>query len=70
MTWAQQRVPATNPDVVIDVATLTGACVVALGEHAAGMFGNDDALASELQTSAIGCAERLHRMCGARSSLV
>ncbi len=37
-----------KPSVVIDVATLTGACVVALGNHISGLFGNDDALASEL----------------------
>ncbi|MFA6542519.1 MAG: leucyl aminopeptidase [Bacteroidota bacterium] len=30
-----------SPDVVIDLATLTGACVVALGHHATGMMGND-----------------------------
>ncbi len=39
-----------NPDVVIDLATLTGACVVALGHYASGMMGNDqkvmDALSS------------------------
>ncbi len=33
-----------NPDVVIDFATLTGACVVALGHEAAGIMGNDDEL--------------------------
>ncbi len=33
-----------KPDVVIDIATLTGACVVALGAHAAGLLGNDDEL--------------------------
>jgi hypothetical protein len=43
MTWAQTGKPradgaggdAPKPDVLVDVATLTGACVVALGEHAA-----------------------------------
>ncbi len=30
-----------KPDLVIDLATLTGACVVALGQHATGMMGND-----------------------------
>lgn len=33
-----------EPDVLVDVATLTGACVVALGERTAGVLGNDDAL--------------------------
>ena len=37
-----------KPDVVIDIATLTGACVVALGKHATGLLGNNDALADEL----------------------
>jgi len=33
-----------DPEVVIDIATLTGACVIALGNHAAGLLGNDDEL--------------------------
>ncbi len=37
-----------NPDVVIDIATLTGACVVALGKHATGLLGNDQTLVDEL----------------------
>jgi leucyl aminopeptidase len=37
-----------KPKAVIDIATLTGACVVALGEHASGLLGNDDPLANEL----------------------
>ncbi len=37
-----------EPDTVIDVATLTGACVVALGGVATGLFANKDALAREL----------------------
>ncbi len=37
-----------KPKAVIDVATLTGACVVALGPHANGLFANDDALAQRL----------------------
>ena len=37
-----------QPDVVIDVATLTGACVVALGKHATGLLGNHQPLADEL----------------------
>ncbi|WP_265944386.1 leucyl aminopeptidase [Dechloromonas sp. A34] len=37
-----------EPDTVIDVATLTGACVVALGGVASGLFANKDALAREL----------------------
>jgi leucyl aminopeptidase len=37
-----------KPDVVIDMATLTGAIVIALGTHHTGVFSNDDALAKEL----------------------
>ncbi len=37
-----------EPDVVVDIATLTGACVIALGAHAAGLFSNDDRLADSL----------------------
>jgi leucyl aminopeptidase len=35
-----------KPDVVVDIATLTGACVVALGHHAAGVMGDDDLTAA------------------------
>ena len=31
-----------NPAAVVDIATLTGACVVALGHHHAGVMGNDE----------------------------
>ena len=37
-----------HPDTVIDIATLTGACVIALGHVASGLFSNDDKLAQEL----------------------
>jgi leucyl aminopeptidase len=37
-----------SPDTVIDIATLTGACVIALGHVASGMFSNEDKLAKEL----------------------
>jgi leucyl aminopeptidase len=37
-----------SPDCVIDIATLTGACVVALGSIVSGLFSNNDALADEL----------------------
>lgn len=44
MTYAERF----EPEVVVDVATLTGACVIALGHHASGLFSNDDGLAREL----------------------
>lgn len=37
-----------EPEVVIDMATLTGACIIALGHHISGLLGNDDDLANEL----------------------
>ena len=37
-----------DPEAVVDIATLTGACVIALGHHASGLFSNNDALAREL----------------------
>ena len=37
-----------KPEVVIDIATLTGACVIALGNHATGLYANKDELAAEL----------------------
>ncbi|MEM7250918.1 MAG: leucyl aminopeptidase [Pseudomonadota bacterium] len=44
MTYAEQY----KPDAVVDIATLTGACVVALGNHPTGLFANDDGLSSDL----------------------
>ena len=44
LTYAERFKPA----VVVDVATLTGACVIALGHHNSGMFTADDALAEQL----------------------
>ncbi len=40
-----------NPDTVIDIATLTGACVIALGHVASGLFSNEDKLGQELLTA-------------------
>ncbi len=37
-----------EPDAVVDIATLTGACIVALGKHATGLLGNHQALANDL----------------------
>jgi leucyl aminopeptidase len=44
LTYAERYKPAS----VVDIATLTGACVVALGHHATGLFSNDQALADKL----------------------
>lgn len=37
-----------NPEVVIDIATLTGACIIALGNHASGLMSNHNSLAKDL----------------------
>lgn len=49
-------------DTIVDLATLTGACVVALGEHTAGLFSNSDALAQDLLAASERAGEHLWRM--------
>ncbi len=44
LTYVQQF----KPQAVIDVATLTGACIIALGHQATGLLANDDSLAAQL----------------------
>ena len=51
-----------KPDAVLDFATLTGACMVALGPHTAGVMSNDDALANELLSAAQRAGEEMWRL--------
>ena len=51
-----------NPQVIIDAATLTGACVVALGKHATGLMSKDDALADELLAAGNETLDRAWRL--------
>ncbi|MDT4330594.1 leucyl aminopeptidase [Methylomonas sp. MS20] len=51
-----------NPDVVIDMATLTGACIVALGRVPSGLFGNDDKLCNDLLGASETACDMLWRM--------
>jgi len=51
-----------EPDAVVDLATLTGACVIALGEEIAGLWANCDGLADALQGAASSGGEHLWRM--------
>ncbi|MDB3973202.1 leucyl aminopeptidase [Alphaproteobacteria bacterium] len=51
-----------NPKIVIDFATLTGAIVVALGQHYAGLYSNDDTIAKKLYDSSINTNEKVWRM--------
>lgn len=51
-----------KPDVIIDMATLTGACMVALGKCRAGLFANDDGLAGKILDASSREGEPLWRM--------
>jgi leucyl aminopeptidase len=51
-----------DPAAVIDIATLTGACIVALGNQASGLLANDDKLADELQEAGTECGDRTWRL--------
>ncbi|WP_122900438.1 leucyl aminopeptidase [Acinetobacter sp. B51(2017)] len=51
-----------NPAIVIDIATLTGACVVALGSVLTGMFTPDDKLAQEIESAGKTAFDRVWRM--------
>jgi len=59
MAWAVKKY---KPDVMVDLATLTGACVVALGEKIAGVFSSDDDLAGAILASADKTNERCWRL--------
>jgi leucyl aminopeptidase len=50
------------PQVIVDAATLTGACVVALGKHASGLMTQDDALANELIAAGEATLDRAWRL--------
>ena len=58
LTYAEKFEPAS----VIDIATLTGAVIVALGRHATGMYANDDELAESLQAAAQKTGDKIWRM--------
>lgn len=51
-----------DPKVVIDIATLTGACIIALGKIPSAMMSNDEALASELNQAADISGDRIWRL--------
>ncbi len=59
MTYAQKT---WNPGGMVDIATLTGACAVALGKGNAGLFTNDDSLAELLHAAGCGLGERNWRL--------
>jgi leucyl aminopeptidase len=51
-----------KPAAVIDVATLTGACIIALGNHFSGLMSNNEALAEELAAAGIRADDRAWRL--------
>jgi leucyl aminopeptidase len=51
-----------KPAAVIDVATLTGACIIALGNHVSGLMSNDETLADELASAGIRADDRAWRL--------
>jgi leucyl aminopeptidase len=58
MTWAQREY---KPQVMVDLATLTGAMIVALGFEHGGMFSNDDGLADQLVAAGKAAGDPLWR---------
>jgi leucyl aminopeptidase len=51
-----------HPDAIVDIATLTGACVVALGHYAAGVTASSDLLFNALQHASDATDERIWRL--------
>ena len=51
-----------KPKTVVDIATLTGACVIALGNHASGLFANNQELADKLLAAGIETHDRAWQM--------
>jgi leucyl aminopeptidase len=59
LAYAAQRLA---PSSIVDLATLTGACVVALGQQASGLFSRDDSLAAALLAAGERAGEKLWRL--------
>jgi leucyl aminopeptidase len=51
-----------KPAAVVDIATLTGACIIALGDQASGLLANDDKLADELLAAGQSSGDRAWRL--------
>jgi leucyl aminopeptidase len=58
MTWVQKRY---NPEIMVDLATLTGAIIVSLGNEYGGLFSNDDGLADQLIAAGKAAGDPLWR---------
>jgi len=59
LTWVQRE---HQPDVIVDLATLTGAMIISLGHEYGGLFSNDDGLANQLIAASTESGDRLWRM--------
>jgi leucyl aminopeptidase len=59
ITWAQRQY---KPEVIVDLATLTGAMIISLGHEYAGIFSNDDGLAGQLTAAGAASGDKLWRM--------
>ena len=59
ITWAQRQY---KPEVLVDLATLTGAMIIALGHEYGGCFSNDDGLAGQLTAAGQATGDKLWRM--------
>jgi leucyl aminopeptidase len=59
ITWAQRQY---KPEILVDLATLTGAMIIALGHEYGGMFSNDDGLAAGLDAAGRAVGDKLWRM--------
>jgi leucyl aminopeptidase len=59
ITWAQREF---RPEVLVDLATLTGAMIISLGHEYGGLFANDDRLAERLTSAGQAVGDKLWRM--------
>lgn len=59
LTWTQREF---KPKQIIDMATLTGACIIALGNHTSGLMGNNDSLQKALKTAGNTSYDRVWRL--------
>ena len=59
LTWVQRE---HAPAEIVDIATLTGACIIALGHHPSGLLANDEALAERLLQAGETSGDRAWRL--------
>ena len=59
LTWVQRTY---HPKTIVDLATLTGAMIIALGNEHGGLFSNDDGLADQLLAAGLASGDKLWRM--------